>query len=77
MNKNTSKFLMVIFALTTSFLYGEVPNPSECTATLPADLNFDCAVDFNDLVILGQQWLECTRTDDPNCQSYIEPAMSL
>jgi alpha-galactosidase len=62
-----------------------------CVVTLATDWNLDCVVDFKDIAVLGQQWvgidyndidvlneqwLKCTKTSDPNCQLYIEPAMA-
>lgn len=37
--------------------------PPECTEYLPADLNKDCCVNFRDLAIFAEDWLECTTTN--------------
>ena len=37
-----------------------VPAATECTVYLEADLNKDCYVDFKDLAILADQWLQTT-----------------
>jgi TolB protein len=38
----------------------------ECDASLTADLNGDCKVDFADFAFLGDQWLACGNPHDPN-----------
>lgn len=51
-------------------------NESECTVLLPADLNHDCVVDLSDFLKFAEQWLGCTRTNDPDCQADIEEVMA-
>jgi alpha-galactosidase len=70
---------------------GNLPPITGCVVTLTTDLNSDCVVDFKDLAVLGQQWvgidynnvdvvseqwLKCTKINDLNCQMYIEPAIA-
>jgi hypothetical protein len=40
---------------------------SLCLPYLDADFNTDCYVDYKDLALLAQEWLQCTNLDDPNC----------
>jgi hypothetical protein len=43
--------------------------PPQCMSYLPADLNHDCKVDFQDFVILAAQWLKCNDSGNPNCRN--------
>ncbi len=51
-------------------------NESECTVLLPADLNHDCVVDLSDFSKFAEQWLGCTRANDPDCQADIERVLT-
>lgn len=39
----------------------------QCTRLIPGDLNKDCYVDFYDLAVFAQDWLECSNPIDPIC----------
>lgn len=40
----------------------------QCQRTLFGDLNSDCYIDFIDIAILAQNWLNCGNPYDPKCQ---------
>jgi len=42
----------------------QIQDAPECTVYLEADLNKDCYVDFKDLAILSDQWLQSTAFGD-------------
>ncbi|MBE0536502.1 MAG: metallophosphoesterase [Phycisphaerae bacterium] len=39
-----------------------------CRTALPADLNGDCYVDMQDLMLLAADWLKCGNVFDPACE---------
>lgn len=39
----------------------------QCLKQLDSDLNSDCYVDFFDLALLAEEWLECGNPFDPSC----------
>ena len=53
---------------TSPILYDLTIKPSPCCGDLdhpypPGDVNEDCKVDFVDLTIMANQWLQCTAPD--------------
>ncbi|UCG59360.1 MAG: hypothetical protein JSU70_07580, partial [Phycisphaerales bacterium] len=41
-----------------------------CDTFNPMDFDMDCEVGFSDFAAFVAEWLECTRTDDPDCEQF-------
>ncbi|MDO8302152.1 MAG: hypothetical protein Q7T18_02825, partial [Sedimentisphaerales bacterium] len=56
----------------TAYITG--PGPVTCGGNgfeyVPADLNYDCKINFDDFLVLADTYLMCTDPSDPGCGSY-------